>query len=1012
MGTPAYLAPEVLDKEVAGPAVDVWGLGCVALEMATLRSLAERPTMLGVDLRSAPLHPGQLPARLSPALRQCIAAMLRAPPAERPVARDVAALCEVGPAPRCFPKALEDSAYARRSARALSKARAGAAPLARGGVGAAAGGSEETVRRSKVAQAVKGLGAAKASGEGGGGRLGRVVYGCGGRGVGGAERRRGGEGGGAGGRGGGEEQAAGGADPGSSWVTPARLVSPGGAGSTGAAAAERAQPEVPGGAAARGLPRAGEERAGRARGGLRRAAWGLRRVRRGGLLARGARQGPPLLPPRALGCLQPEVKGHKLLVTPRAERRPPRRGGARAARGVTGGRQGSDGTYFHEGCVERALELLAAARKDAAARAPPAPGRQSAAPAQPPPGVPGPQSPRGLSLGAPGAQGGAPGGGPPAQSSALAARADARQDAPSPGGEGQASGGGRGGRRGWAGESEGEGEEQRRGGAGGLFSMVAAAAEAPAALGGQPLGVGSAWRGAVAVAAIAGDALASAAPTPPREESPPDGGHGAAPAVALAEGLSAPHEASCSPPPAVPDQAQAVGDPRRGDAAARPAPAGARPRAGRAAVLAQGGQGGAAQAQGEGGEATGRAAAGREGSRVRVVATSAAPRASSGAGAPAAPGPLDRKGNASGPEALPGADGAGNQVHVQGRSGHVHAVSQAGGAGSAGGGREEAARAERERAREREREAPGRGTNDDDSSSLVEGRLGVGSEEACGKHWVVVGEAGARVLARPREGAAEVGRLHRGDALVVTQVVAHEVVAHAACEAAGDPRRGGRAAARRWLLLEAGGGVGGGGGGCRRRALRGERLLWCAWTGRCGRRGGRGGAGRARATPRCVRGRGAARALWGCWRRGGASPVGYACWVDGEEWVRLGGGGGARCWAQLCHRDREGSAAGGVEELRVEAAAEGATWQVAAARGLQVREGPAAAARAHAGGRLAALEMVAVAGSTCGGTGRGERWLLLGAGSHAGGWVREEEEVAGGQWQRAMLPAERHGFMT
>jgi hypothetical protein len=541
--------------------------------------------------------------------------------------------------------------------------------------------------------------------------------------------------------------------------------------------------------------------------------------------------------------------------------------------------------------------------------------------------------------------------------------------------------------------------------------MVAAAAEAPAALGGQPLGVGSAWRGAVAVAAIAGDALASAAPTPPREESPPDGGHGAAPAVALAEGLSAPHEASCSPPPAVPDQAQAVGDPRRGDAAARPAPAGARPRAGRAAVLAQGGQGGAAQAQGEGGEATGRAAAGREGSRVRVVATSAAPRASSGAGAPAAPGPLDRKGNASGPEALPGADGAGNQVHVQGRSGHVHAVSQAGGAGSAGGGREEAARAERERAREREREAPGRGTNDDDSSSLVEGRLGVGSEEACGKHWVVVGEAGARVLARPREGAAEVGRLHRGDALVVTQVVAHEVVAHAACEAAGDPRRGGRAAARRWLLLEAGAAWGAGGWVQEEsaegrapvvvcvdgevRAPRGERWCW---------------AGKGDAAVRAGPGRGA-RSV-GVLAEGGASPVGYACWVDGEEWVRLGGGGGARCWAQLCHRDREGSAAGGVEELRVEAAAEGATWQVAAARGLQVREGPAAAARAHAGGRLAALEMVAVAGSTCGGTGRGERWLLLGAGSHAGGWVREEEEVAGGQWQRAMLPAERHGFMT
>jgi hypothetical protein len=315
VGTPAYLAPEVLDKEVAGPAVDVWGLGCVALEMATLRSLAERPTMLGVDLRSAPLHPGQLPARLSPALRQCIAAMLRAPPAERPVARDVAALCEVGPAPRCFPKALEDSAYARRSARALSKARAGAAPLARGGVGAAAGGSEETVRRSKVAQAVKGLGAAKASGEGEAGdwagsfmdAAGAAWAALNGGGAGRAEER---------GEGRWEEQAAGGADPGSSWVTPARLVSPGGAGSTGAAAAERAQPEVPGGAAARGLPRAGEERAGAHGGGcgeLRGACGGCG----AGVFSHEARVKARPFSPRVLwGACSPRSKATNSLSRP------------------------------------------------------------------------------------------------------------------------------------------------------------------------------------------------------------------------------------------------------------------------------------------------------------------------------------------------------------------------------------------------------------------------------------------------------------------------------------------------------------------------------------------------------------------------------------------------------------------------------------------------------------------------------------------------------------------------
>ena len=99
VGTPSYLAPEVLQMDAYGDCVDVWGLGCIVLEMMTMQPLSERGGMLGLEVPAAarrdepperrpslaavgqvmskPIKPSRLPANYSPFLRQCVAAMLQ-----------------------------------------------------------------------------------------------------------------------------------------------------------------------------------------------------------------------------------------------------------------------------------------------------------------------------------------------------------------------------------------------------------------------------------------------------------------------------------------------------------------------------------------------------------------------------------------------------------------------------------------------------------------------------------------------------------------------------------------------------------------------------------------------------------------------------------------------------------------------------------------------------------------------------------------------------------------------
>jgi serine/threonine protein kinase len=55
VGTPCYLSPEVLQNDTYGPAVDVWGAGCIVLEMMTFNFLWERRGMLSVQVLSQPV---------------------------------------------------------------------------------------------------------------------------------------------------------------------------------------------------------------------------------------------------------------------------------------------------------------------------------------------------------------------------------------------------------------------------------------------------------------------------------------------------------------------------------------------------------------------------------------------------------------------------------------------------------------------------------------------------------------------------------------------------------------------------------------------------------------------------------------------------------------------------------------------------------------------------------------------------------------------------------------------
>ncbi|KAJ1449506.1 kinase-like domain-containing protein, partial [Pelagophyceae sp. CCMP2097] len=85
LGTPLYMAPEVVKQQPYGPPADVWSLGCVAYEACALEPpfCADTMAALNADIVAGRLRK-PLPRTYSPALRKLVSAMLNSDAAARP----------------------------------------------------------------------------------------------------------------------------------------------------------------------------------------------------------------------------------------------------------------------------------------------------------------------------------------------------------------------------------------------------------------------------------------------------------------------------------------------------------------------------------------------------------------------------------------------------------------------------------------------------------------------------------------------------------------------------------------------------------------------------------------------------------------------------------------------------------------------------------------------------------------------------------------------------------------
>ncbi|KAJ1489664.1 kinase-like domain-containing protein, partial [Baffinella frigidus] len=86
VGTPAYLAPEVLQNEIYGAPADLWGVGCIGFEAMSRDFLWERKGLLSIQVLSVAVNPKTLPGGYTLELRSLVAALLDKDPARRPTA--------------------------------------------------------------------------------------------------------------------------------------------------------------------------------------------------------------------------------------------------------------------------------------------------------------------------------------------------------------------------------------------------------------------------------------------------------------------------------------------------------------------------------------------------------------------------------------------------------------------------------------------------------------------------------------------------------------------------------------------------------------------------------------------------------------------------------------------------------------------------------------------------------------------------------------------------------------
>jgi len=84
IGTPFYLSPEICQEKPYSFKSDIWSLGCVLYEMATLRHAFDADSMRGLVLKILRGVPPQVPSHFSLELRSLVSDMLTKDPIHRP----------------------------------------------------------------------------------------------------------------------------------------------------------------------------------------------------------------------------------------------------------------------------------------------------------------------------------------------------------------------------------------------------------------------------------------------------------------------------------------------------------------------------------------------------------------------------------------------------------------------------------------------------------------------------------------------------------------------------------------------------------------------------------------------------------------------------------------------------------------------------------------------------------------------------------------------------------------
>jgi len=89
IGSPAYMAPEVVDAQPYGPSSDIWAFGCVAYQMCTTRKPFEAPSAPALYVKILRCKAPSVPGCYSAELRDAICSCLRRIPRKRPGAVDL-----------------------------------------------------------------------------------------------------------------------------------------------------------------------------------------------------------------------------------------------------------------------------------------------------------------------------------------------------------------------------------------------------------------------------------------------------------------------------------------------------------------------------------------------------------------------------------------------------------------------------------------------------------------------------------------------------------------------------------------------------------------------------------------------------------------------------------------------------------------------------------------------------------------------------------------------------------